>query len=251
MKNKVIGCVTFIGLIVIWILATTFGTIKPIFLPKPMDVIEACVKMFLKENYIHDIAVSVQRVFGGFFAAALFGIPLGLLMSVSEKVCAVFKPLISFIRYMPASAFIPMFIIWFGLGETEKMAVIFYGSFFYLTLMIMDVAKNVDETLIEVSYTLGARKRQVFLKVILRASLPGIMDALRTTFGAAWTYLIVAEIVGASSGLGYAIQSASRFLKTEKMFVGIITIGILGLISDKLFALIYKKSFGYLNKGGV
>ena len=107
-----------------------------------------------------------------------------------------FEPIIGFIRYMPASAFIPLLILWIGLGETEKMGVIFLGTFFQLTLMIMDVTKNVQNDLVDVSYTLGAKNAQIFTKVILPASLPGIVDTLRITFGWAWTYLVVAEIVG-------------------------------------------------------
>ncbi len=250
MKNKKVhGIITFAVLIVLWIIASYIFNVKEMFLPKPHKVLTSFVSMFVEDAYLLDVWASVRRVIGGFVVASVIAIPLGLLMGISTNVASYAEPLISFIRYMPASAFIPMFIIWFGLGEVEKMAVIFYGSFFYLALMVMDVAKNVDPSLIEVSKTLGAGKWTLFSKVILKASLPGIVDALRTTFGAAWTYLIVAEIVGATSGIGYVIQTGSRFLRTADMFVGILTIGFLGLISDKLFALFSKHAFSYLNKG--
>lgn len=250
MKNRrILGTLSFIVLLIMWLYASYVINVNEMFLPKTHKVFEACITMFTKDGFIHDIAVSVYRVVGGFVVAAVIAVPLGLFMGVSGKAADFFVPLISFIRYMPASAFIPMFIIWFGLGEIEKMAVIFYGSFFYLTLMIMDVAKNVNPTLLEVSKTLGAGNLTIFYKVTLRASLPGILDALRTTFGAAWTYLIVAEIVGASSGIGYSIQNGSRFLRTDKMFVGILVIGLLGLISDKIFGMISNRAFSYLKKG--
>lgn len=248
-KKKVLGMSSFILLIILWIYASYVLNVNEMFLPKIHKVGQACITLFTNDGFLKDIGISTYRVVGGFVAAAIIGVPLGLLMGVSTKAADFFTPLISFIRYMPASAFIPMFIIWFGLGEIEKMAVIFYGSFFYLTLMIMDVAKNINPSLIEVSKTLGASNFKIFYKVTLRASLPGIVDALRTTFGAAWTYLIVAEIVGASSGIGYSIQNGSRFLRTDKMFVGILTIGILGLISDKIFDFISKRAFSYLKKG--
>jgi len=130
------------------------------------------------------------------------------------------------------------------------MSVIFFGTFFQLTLMVMDVTKNVQNDLIEVSYTLGASKAQIFSKVILPASLPGIVDTLRITFGWAWTYLVVAEIVGASSGLGYMIMQSSRFLRPDKIFVGIIIIGLLGLMTDIIFKFIYRTSFSWMRKEG-
>lgn len=248
-KRKLVGIASFVILLALWLYASYAVNVNELFLPKFHKVVIACITLFKDDGFIKDIGISVYRVVGGFAAAAVLAVPLGLLMGVSEKAADFFAPVISFIRYMPASAFIPMFIIWFGLGEIEKMAVIFYGSFFYLTLMVMDVAKNIDHALIEVSRTLGASKSKIFYKVTLRAALPGIVDALRTTFGAAWTYLIVAEIVGASSGIGYSIQNGSRFLRTDKMFVGILTIGVLGLISDKLFEFISKRAFSYLKKG--
>ena len=236
-KKKLVGIASFVVLLALWLYASYAANVNELFLPKFHKVVIACITLFKDDGFIGDIGISVYRVVGGFVAAAVLAVPLGLLMGVSEKVADF------------ASAFIPMFIIWFGLGEIEKMAVIFYGSFFYLTLMVMDVAKNIDHALIEVSRTLGASKSKIFYKVTLRAALPGIVDALRTTFGAAWTYLIVAEIVGASSGIGYSIQNGSRFLRTDKMFVGILTIGVLGLISDKLFEFISKRAFSYLKKG--
>lgn len=248
-KRKLLGSMSFVILLIVWFIASYIVKVNEMFLPAPHNVIIACVTLFAEDGFLFDIWASVYRVLGGFIIASLISVPLGLWMGVSKKAAEFFTPMISFIRYMPASAFIPMFIIWFGLGETEKMAVIFYGSFFYLTLMVMDVAKNVDGTLIEVSRTLGASSLKIFYKVTLRASLPGIVDALRTTFGAAWTYLIVAEIVGATSGIGYAIQNSSKFLKTDEMFVGILTIGLLGLLSDKCFELVSKRAFSYLKKG--
>lgn len=248
-KKKITGILSFVLLFVIWLYASYIANVNEMFLPKPHKVMSACITLFSRDAFMFDISASVYRVAAGFLAASVIAIPLGLWMGISTKAADFFTPLISFIRYMPAAAFVPMFIIWFGLGEVEKMAVIFYGSFFYLTLMVMDVAKNVNPTLIEVSKTLGATDFKIFYKVTLRASMPGIVDALRTTFGAAWTYLIVAELVGATSGIGYTIENGSRYLRTDKMFVGILTIGLLGLFSDKLFEVVSNHAFSYLKKG--
>src|SRR5207244_4368871 len=131
--------------------------------------------------------------------------------------------------YMPASAFIPLLIIWFGIYEKEKIAVIFIGVFFPLTLLIADVSANIPKELLNIAYTLGASRWQVFWRVLLPASWPGVLDNMRIGIGWAWTYLIVAELVAASTGIGHVILSASRFLQTDKIIAGIITIGILRL----------------------
>jgi NitT/TauT family transport system permease protein len=245
------GFVTFILFLAVWSVLSYGGIVNPLFLPTPTAVFASAVDLFAHGDLLSDIGISFSRVLVGFLVAAIIGIPLGILMGSLKIMEGAFEPIIGFIRYMPASAFIPLLILWIGLGEPEKMSVIFLGTFFQLTLMIMDVTKNVQNELIEVSYTLGAKKNQVFTKVILPASLPGIVDTLRITFGWAWTYLVVAEIVGASSGLGYMIMQASRFLQPDKIIVGILTIGLLGLLTDMVFKAIYRASFSWMRKGGV
>lgn len=245
------GISSFLFLIGIWSLLSYGGFINPLFLPAPDKVIKSAAGMFQSGDILFDIGISFYRVVMGFLLAALIGVPLGMLMGTLRIMEGAFEPMIGFIRYMPASAFIPLFILWIGLGETEKMAVIFFGTFFQLTLMVMDVVKNVQHELIEVSYTLGVNRFQLFTKVLLPASLPGIVDTLRITFGWAWTYLVVAEIVGASNGLGYMIMQSSRFLQPEKIIVGILIIGLLGLVMDLIFKSIYKASFSWMRKEGV
>lgn len=245
------GFITFIIFLAVWSVLSYGGIVNPLFLPTPTDVLVTAVDLFRQGDILSDIGISFSRVLIGFLVAALIGIPLGILMGSLRIMEGAFEPFIGFIRYMPASAFIPLFILWIGLGEPEKMGVIFFGTFFQLTLMVMDVTKNVQNDLVDVSYTLGAKKAQVFTKVILPASLPGIVDTLRITFGWAWTYLVVAEIVGASSGLGYMIMQASRFLQPDKIIVGILIIGLLGLITDIIFKAIYRASFSWMRKDGL
>ena len=246
-----LSILTFILLLVVWSLLTYTNFISPLFLPQPDQIIKSAVTLFSEFDLMHDIMISVGRVTAGFVMAAIIGVPLGILMG-SLKVCeALAEPFLGFLRYMPASAFIPLFILWLGIGETEKVAVIFFGTFFQLTLMVMDVTKNVSKDLIDTSYTLGVSPRGVFRRVILPASMPGIVDTLRITFGWAWTYLVVAEIVAASSGLGYMIMQSQRFLKTTHIIVGILVIGIIGIMIDIFFKWLYKKLFPWMGKGGV
>lgn len=249
-KKKHLGGVIAFGLLIlIWCFLTYGGIVKALFLPSPTKVLESLIDLLRSGSYFNEIFVSVRRVIIGFVLASAVAVPLGMTMGTYENVRVFFEPIISFVRYMPATAFIPLFIMILGIGETQKIAVIIFGSFFYLTMMIMDTAKNVDRDLIEVSQTMGASKNTIFRKVIFPAAFPGIVDALRTTFGSAWTYLVVAEITGAYEGLGYMIMSASRFLKSPQMYVGIVTIGILGLLFDVLFRIYQNKKFGYLKKG--
>lgn len=245
-----LGVMAFVLFLLVWSLLSYSHIVNPALLPTPGIVLTKAVQMFASGELYEHIGYSVFRVFAGFFFASLIAVPLGILMGTLKVFEGFFEPFIGFIRYMPASAFIPLFILWIGLGEAEKIAVIFFGTFFQQTLMIMDITKNVANDLIDVSYTLGASRKAVFRKVILPASLPGIVDTLRITFGWAWTYLIVAEIVGSTVGLGYMIMQANRFLSTDKIFVGIITIGLLGMISDFGFKLLYRKMFPYLREGG-
>ena len=245
-----LSALTFVLLGAVWSVLTYSELIPPMFLPPPDKVLKDGVLLFTEFDLLADIWASVVRVTVGFMLAAVIAVPLGILMG-SLKVCeALVEPLLSFIRYMPASAFIPLFILWLGIGESEKIAVILFGTFFPLALMVMDVTKNVAHDLIDTAYTLGVSRLGVFRRVILPASLPGIVDTLRIAFGWAWTYLVVAEIVAAGSGLGYMIMQSQRFLKTGNIIVGIIVIGIIGILIDVVFKWLYARMFPWLGKGG-
>lgn len=251
MKNKKLSLaiVSFVIIVALWSLVTYGGLIDPLFLPSPTAVLSAGVQLWKEGTLGPNIAISALRVIGGFLAAAVIAVPLGMLMGINTTVCDLLEPVISLIRYMPASAFVPLFILWLGIGEIEKMAVIFYGTFFYLTLMVVDVIKNIPKNLLEAAKTLGATNMQMFRLVIFKSAAPGIVDSLRTTFGMAWTYLIIAELVSATSGIGYMITTGSKFLHSDEMILGIAVIGLLGVFSDAVFSFYYKRSFWYLKKG--
>jgi len=226
-----------------WSVLSYLGLVSPVFLPTPTQVLAALREMLGSGNLLADLGVSLYRVLMGFLLSVLLGVPLGLLMGTFKGVEALTEPLVDLIRYMPASAFIPLIMLWIGIGEGAKVAIIFIGTFFQLVLLVADVSLAVSYELVQVSYTLGARRGEVLSRVILKASLPGIVDALRITLGWAWTYLVVAELVAANSGLGFRILKAQRFLLTSNIFVGILMIGILGLFSDYVFKLAQRKLF--------
>src|SRR5205807_4645054 len=188
------------------------------------------------------------RVVAGFLMAAVMAVPLGLLMGSFEVVRSFFQPPISFIRYMPASAFIPLLILLIGLDENEKLIIIWIGVFFQLVLMVMNIAQRVPDEMLNVAYTLGASRLKVFYKVFLPATFPEVVDALRITMGWAWTYLIVAELVAAQAGIGNFILIAQRYFRADRIIAAIITIGVLGLITDFLFATYHRWAFPYVEK---
>jgi NitT/TauT family transport system permease protein len=241
-----LGVGSFVVLLTLWVLLTYGGFVEPLFLPTPGRVLRAGRDLFLELGFTTDILNSTYRVLLGFAVAALLGVPLGLLMGTFKAAEALIEPVMGFIRYMPASAFIPLFILWLGIDDLEKIAIIFVGSFFQLVLMVAVVAKSVPRELLETAYTLGARRWQVICRVLLPASLPGILDTLRIIVGWAWTYIVVAELVASSSGIGYMIISAQRMLNTASIIFGILTIGVLGLITDYSFKWLQRTLFSWV-----
>lgn len=230
----------------VWSILSYGGVVEEFFLPSPTKTASELVDLFVNQGYATDVWVSTKRILLGFLVAAVIAVPLGVAMGSIPVFQAFFEPVIAAVRYMPATAFIPLLIIWFGLAESQKVAVVFIGVFFPLTLMMAAVSANVPKSFIEIAYTLGASRWQVYRRVLVPACWPGIVDNLRIGIGYAWTYLIVAELVAASSGIGYRILSATRFLQTEVIVAGIITIGVLGLATDALFRVLHRKWFPYL-----
>ena len=162
-------------------------------------------------------------------------VPLGIAMGAYKPIEAFFEPFVSFARYLPASAFIPLLILWAGIGEMQKLLVIFIGSFFQIVLMVAVTVGATRRDLVEAAYTLGASSRGVVRRVLLPSAAPAIAETLRLVLGWAWTYVIVAELIGASSGIGHMITDSQALLNTGQIIFGIIVIGVIGLISDFLF----------------
>ncbi|MFX3617429.1 MAG: ABC transporter permease [Sporolactobacillus sp.] len=230
-----LGILGFLLVLAVWSLLTYGKLVDNFFLPTPSETFQAAINLFAQLGFTSDVGITIYRVMAGFVLAAVIAVPLGIMLGVYKPIEGFLEPLMSFVRYLPASAFIPLFILWIGVSETQKIAVIFMGSFPQLILMVAAATKNVADDLIDVSYTLGTSRKAVLWHIILPASMPAIMSALRMILGWAWTYIIVAELVGASSGIGFMIIQSQRMLNTSNIFVGILTIGIIGLIFDYIF----------------
>lgn len=229
-----------------WWLFSISGWVEKIFMPGPLDVLSRTLTWFNEESLMGDIWISTYRVFAGFVLSALLAIPLGVLIGTYLPLKALFEPLMDFIRYMPAVAFIPLVMLWVGIDESSKIAIIFIGTFFQMVLMVAEDIRRVPINQIEAAHTMGASRSEIVSLVILQSAKPALLDTLRVTMGWAWTYLVVAELVAANSGLGYSILRAQRFMQTDKIFAGIIIIGLIGLLIDQLFRLLHRKSFPWL-----
>ncbi|HEY9630427.1 MAG TPA: ABC transporter permease [Coleofasciculaceae cyanobacterium] len=221
--------------VLLWWLVTTFGNIDPKFLPSPAKVMEAFGRLWSTRELLKDTVASLWRVGVGFLFAALLSIPVGVLMGSFPSIRALLEPVFGLMRYMPAPAFIPLLILYLGIGEEPKITLIFIGVFFFNSLMVMDTVKFVPKELIEATYMLGGNRWEALTQVILPHVLPGILDACRINLAAAWQLVIVSELIAATEGLGRRISVAGRFLRTDEIFVGLIVIGVIGLTFDLLF----------------
>jgi len=230
-----------------WLLVSSLGAVNPVFLPGPLAVARRVGAWFDDGDLLSDIRISFFRVLAGWALSALFAMPLGLLIGTFRRFQALLEPLTDFIRYMPAVAFIPLVMLWVGIDESAKVAIIFIGTFFQMVLMVAEDVRRVPIAQIEAAQTMGATRGEVIEKVIIPSAKPALLDTLRITMGWAWTYLVVAELVAANSGLGYAIVKAQRFLQTDKIFAGIILIGVIGLGLDQLFRWGHRAAFPWLH----
>jgi NitT/TauT family transport system permease protein len=215
-----------------WVTVAATGAVPEQFLPSPGAVWAAGVEMARSGQLLTDIWASVQRILIGFGLAVVVSVPLGLAMGGFAAGQALFEPVIGLLRYLPASAFIPLLTIWLGIGEPSKWMLLFIGTVFFNTLMTADVVRQVPRPLIDVSYTLGARRGEVLRKVVVPHALPGLLDAVRVNAAAAWNFVVVAELINSTEGLGYRVARSQRFLASDRIFAVLIVIALLGLMID-------------------
>lgn len=230
-----------LGLIIAaWCIASYGGFVEEIFLPTPTGVWKRMCEMAADGSLWLSCAYSTKRVMMGWIWSVVFALPCGMLMANSRKFAAFIRPVMEFARYLPVVALVPLTLLYIGIDEAQKYTVIFLGTFFQLELMVCDTVSGVDKNMINAARTLGAGKFQIYKEVILPAALPGLMDDFRMTVGWAWTYLVVAEMVAASNGLGYMILRSQRYLATDTIFTGLIMIGVIGLVTDWFFRILSK-----------
>lgn len=238
--------VIFFGL---WELAAARGWVDTLFMPPPHQVIGTLYTMIVERNFLSDIGISIYRILLSFGMACAVAIPLGVLMGSFRAVDAFVNPFVSAWRYLPAPAFIPLLLMWFGVGEGSKLALLFIGVIFFLITLIMDHTRAVRAELIETAMTLGASRWQILRTIILPAVSPKILVSMRQMLAVSWTYLVIAEIVAATTGIGAVMMRGQRFLKVDEIMAGILVIGLIGLFFDFLFRLAYRVLFPYVADG--
>ena len=228
------GLLTFLGG---WELLVGMGLIDPYFLPAPSTVLKRMLQLTGGPHAVlwHDIGMSSSRVLTGFVLSAFVGIPLGLVMGMSPVIRATLNPIISIIRPLPALSWIPLSMLWLGIGEEQKYAIVFMGSFASVLVYTIDATLWVDQTLIAAAQNLGANRLQVIRHVVLPGALPDILSGLKVVLAIAWTCVISAEMVGANSGLGFRIWTAKEWSDTGQVLVGMLSISATVLLLDILF----------------
>jgi NitT/TauT family transport system permease protein len=225
---------------------------NPIYLPAPHLVARALYTAFTTkpilrgDTWLHEsLWLSVQTIFWGFVLSSAIGVPLGVLCGAYAALARLTEPLVDFIRYMPAPAFGALMVAIFGIYQPPKIAIVFIGTFFQQVLVVANTVRKVDPALIEAAQTLGAKRRHLVWRVIVPASLPDLYNDLRILLGWAWTYLIVAEVVGISSGITFFINQQAKYRNFDNVYAAILIIGLIGLSTDLVLGFIGQYLFGW------
>lgn len=242
------GIVFISVVLLVWATITYGGFVSPLFLPTPTAVVHEGIRQIRVGILLPDMWASIYRIMVGWFIATLLALPIGVLMGNFRFFEGLLEPFVDLVRYMPVVALVPLTILWVGIGDEQKFLILFIGVFFQEVLMIMNNVKDVPMDLLRIGYTLGLTQREVLWHIVVPASMPGIWDTFRITVGWTWTYLVVAELVAARNGLGRRIMEAQRYLATETIIFGILVIGLLGLITDLTFKILYNHFFKWMKE---
>ncbi|MCL2803767.1 MAG: ABC transporter permease [Micrococcales bacterium] len=241
----VIALSTFAALLGVWWLVTAAGLVDKIFLPPLSSVFRRLGELAANGTLWSDIGLSVYRITVAYLIASAMALVIGPLMGVSARVEAALEPLFDFIRYMPVVAFVTLTVIWVGTGDAAKFLLIWMGTFFQQALMVADAVRQVPQPMVHLGETLGMNRAQILLRIVFPAAWPRIYDALRMTLGWAWTWLVVAELVAATGGLGYRLTVAKRYFATDTIFGYLLVLGLLGLLFDQGMRALGRALFSY------
>lgn len=241
-----IATCVFAALALLWWGTTFLTLVPPLFLPSPAAVLSRLSELWVSGKLVNDTITSIYRILVGFLISTVCALPIGILIGSYRAWEAAIEPLVDFIRYMPVVAFVPLTILWTGTGDAQKFLIIWIGTFFQQVLLIMDNVKSVPADFINLGRTLAMPERTILARIILPSALPAIWDSMRISLGWAWTWLVVAELVAATSGLGYRITTAQRFFQTDTIFGYLLLLGILGLATDQAMKTAGRSLFRYL-----
>jgi NitT/TauT family transport system permease protein len=237
-----LGILSWTIVVLVWIVLTHWEILPPFSLPKPLGVIRAFGKLWTEYDLLGNVVESWWRIAQAFCWCAVIAIPLGILMASFRWLFELINPIAAPMRAMPLTAFLPAFIALFGMDETMKVAFLWFGMFFYLLAVVVEEVNRVDNALLETAYTLGAQRRHV-LWLMFRASFPAIFSSFRILYDIGWTYVILAEMVNARKGVGYMVEAARKVLDFERVYAGIIAIGIAAFLFRFLLTLLERRLF--------
>jgi NitT/TauT family transport system permease protein len=232
-RFTLVSLATVCGLLVVWAVATLHFRVSPMVLPSPVALGEELKNLLTsgysgKPLYVH-VAWSLFRSMTGFLCGVALAIPVGLLMGYSRTINAMLQPVFGFFRPIPPIAFIPLMIIWFGIGELSKILLIFAASFNYTVLSSAAGMRSVPAQLVRAGTNLGLTRRQLFTSVMLPAAMPHIVTGVKTSAAVSWAILVAAELIAAQAGIGFVIMDAGTFFRITDVFIGIVIVGIIGL----------------------
>lgn len=233
------GILTWILLLLIWKFGSLFYSVD--FLPGPLVTVKGAAALIADGTLANDILYSLSRVLKGWILGLIFAIPVGLCVGYFKWIGRIFEPFLNFFRFIPAIGFITLFLLWFGVGETSKVALIFYAVIFPVMVNTIAGVRSVDQALVEASESLGAGKAKTFFSVILPSAVPNIFTGVRLGLSGAIICIVAAEMLAASEGVGYLIYTSRLYYRTDWIFTGIFTLGLIGLLADKLIRLIGNK----------
>jgi NitT/TauT family transport system permease protein len=236
------GLLSFLG---VWCVLSYADIIPTVILPSPTEVLRAFPVLHFEEALVRSAGWSLYRVGMGFILSALVAIPLGLLMGTFPAVKHFLAPLVDPLRFLPISALVPLFLVWFGIEETMKIMLLFVGIFVYLLPLVVEAVENVDDVYLQTATTLGASRWQLVRHVLVPGSLPAIGEALRVMNGIGWTYVILAEIVNARLGLGHIITVAGKRSHVDQIFAGVLVILFIGVVTDGMIRVANKQLFAW------
>ncbi|MBI4183680.1 MAG: ABC transporter permease [Proteobacteria bacterium] len=233
-QRQALSVASIAGALFLWWGLTRIGLINPVLLPSPGEVFDSFVSSSLDGSLPRHVWASLLRVIEGFVLALAIALPVGVAMGMSQVVRGIVEPLIELIRPIPPIAIIPIAMLWFGIGEFSKVFIIMYGAFFPILVNTMAGFREVDPIHIRAAQTLGATRLQIFRDVILRSAFPYMVVGARLGMGLAFIVLVAAELIASSVGLGYLINDARYRFRTDEILLGMVCIGILGFLLNKL-----------------
>jgi NitT/TauT family transport system permease protein len=223
---------------------------NPIYLPPPHEVARAMYTAFstppalTTDSWLHEsLWSSLKVIFWGFLLSSIIGVPLGILSGTVPFFSKAQEPFIEFFRYLPAPAFGPLMVAVLGIQQAPKVAIVFIGTFFQQVLVIANTTRKLDDSLLEAAQTLGARSKQLIFKVVIPGIVVDLYTDMRILLGWAWTYLVIAEVFGTTTGITFFLTQQSRYRHFANVYAGIITIGIIGLSSDMFLAFVARQIF--------